>query len=80
MVPKFFLIHSYVCPKCKESLWTGLSEISLKNKRKKNLKFLAIKKPKFFYCPNCDTHFNEYLQEQSKKKKKVLSYERRAAF
>ena len=68
MVAKFFLITSYICPKCKGCLWTNMNEIPLKNKRRKNEKFLTIKEPKFFYCPNCDIHFNEYLQEVKKNK------------
>jgi hypothetical protein len=69
MVQKFFLITSYICPKCRECLWTNMNEIPLKNKRK-NEKFLTIKKPKIFYCPKCDIHFDESLQEKSKKSKK----------
>jgi len=44
-----------------------MQEIPLKNKRRKNEKFLIIKKPRFFYCPNCDAHFDERLQEKNKK-------------
>ncbi len=70
MKNKFFAITAQVCPKCKECLWTTMEQTPLS--RRKNEKFLIVKKPRLFYCTHCSTHFDEYLQKMKIKKIKKI--------